>query len=150
MSSSALTVSASIQFSSVPHDTDYQPWNNDGYTSSNTPSDCLSLSVLFPPFFIMSFAGLSTVTKILAKIPRGKIQELQGDIFGQIPILNVRTGAKELRRPNNGFYIKRYYIENIDKAARLVSTTLIRCLSASFIYNFFLTLSKISRRNRDS
>ena len=69
----------------------------------------------------MSFAGLSTVRKILAKIPRGKIQELQGDIFGQIPILNVRTGAKELRRPNTGVYIKRYYIESIDKAARLVS-----------------------------
>jgi hypothetical protein len=71
--------------------------------------------------------GLSTVRKITAKLPLAKIQELKGDIFGQLPILNVRTGARQLRKPNTGYFVARYHLEFIDKAARLVSSFFICC-----------------------
>ena len=88
---------------------------------------------------IMSFSGLNTVRKIVAKLPKFQLQELRGDIFGQLPILNVKTGANQLRKTNTGYYIARYYLEPIEKAARLVSVFIYLYL---YLYIYYANVMK--------
>jgi hypothetical protein len=92
---------------------------------------------------VMALPGLSTVRKIVAKLPLAKIQELKGDIFGQLPILNVRTGARQLRKPNTGYFVARYHLEFIDRAARLVRFVSLR-------FNGIFTPAAVGCSNKES
>ena len=56
---------------------------------------------------------------------RQAIRNVIRDIFGAVPTSAshgkaARNGMKELRQTQNGVYLKRYYLESMDSAARKV------------------------------
>ena len=59
--------------------------------------------------------------KLSSTVSQLAIQEIRREIFGHAPILNIRSGFQELKKPHTGPYLARYYFDNhIDSAARKV------------------------------
>jgi small subunit ribosomal protein S33 len=57
--------------------------------------------------------------KTAAKVSELAIQQIRRDIFGHAPVLNMRSGFQELKKPYTGTYIARYYFDNhMDDVAR--------------------------------
>jgi len=57
--------------------------------------------------------------KAAVQVSQLAIQEIRRDIFGHAPVLNMRSGFQELKKPHTGPYLARYYFDNkIDDAAR--------------------------------
>jgi hypothetical protein len=59
--------------------------------------------------------------KVSSAVSQLAIQEIRREIFGHAPVLNIRSGFQELKKPHTGPYLARYYFDNdIDSAARKV------------------------------
>lgn len=73
----------------------------------------------FSPFTTRFLSKIMSSKKAATQVSQLAIQELKRELFGHAPILNMRSGFQELKKPHTGPYIARYYFDNhIDDAAR--------------------------------
>uniref|UniRef100_A0A6U3RDU9 Small ribosomal subunit protein mS33 n=2 Tax=Ditylum brightwellii TaxID=49249 RepID=A0A6U3RDU9_9STRA len=49
---------------------------------------------------------------------KAALDKVRKEIFGNIPVRNMRTGNQVLRKPDVGPYLAKYYMESMDKSAR--------------------------------
>ena len=68
-------------------------------------------------------AARHTTKKLYQLYPSLKqgVKNVQRDVFGYAPNLNIRTGQQVVKKALTGVYLNRYYSEPIDKSARKVS-----------------------------
>jgi len=48
------------------------------------------------------------------------VQKVQQEVFGYYPQMGLRTGHQKAKQAMTGVYLNRYYLETIDKSARMV------------------------------
>lgn len=81
-------------------------------------SSCL---LVLRPFAVSLFIPTMATKKVSSVVSQLAIQEIRREIFGHAPILNMRSGFQELKKPHTGPYLARYYFDNkIDSCARKV------------------------------
>lgn len=61
--------------------------------------------------------------RILKQSPqlRAGIQQVKYDVLGHMPQLNMRTGYQYGKKQLKGVYYNQYYMDPIEKSARMVS-----------------------------
>jgi hypothetical protein len=72
--------------------------------------------------FSASKKATSTLLKLSPSIRRG-IQQVREEVLGHAPQLNQRTGYQFSKKQLTGVYLHQYYLDPIEKFARMVSVT---------------------------
>uniref|UniRef100_A0A7S2HGM2 Small ribosomal subunit protein mS33 n=1 Tax=Helicotheca tamesis TaxID=374047 RepID=A0A7S2HGM2_9STRA len=49
---------------------------------------------------------------------KAAIEAVRKEVFGHLPVLNIRTGHQVLKKPVVGPYLAKYYMEPMEKSAR--------------------------------
>jgi hypothetical protein len=100
------------------------PYFEDATQTSNTITVEVVARRLRTGIAIMSFSASKKVTSNLLKLSpsvRRGIQQVRKEVLGHAPQLNQRTGYQFSKKQLTGVYLHQYYLDPIEKFARMVS-----------------------------